>query len=582
VAATGITLAGCGVGQQSRPNILWLIAEDFSPDLGCYGNKLVYTPNIDRFATEGVRFTNCFMTGPVCSAARSALATGMYQTSIGAHLHRSHRNDNYRLPEGVHVFTHYFRQAGYHTSNVRTAAPGVRGTGKTDFNFNVDKPYDGTDWNQRQPGQPFYAQINFNETHRAFHRSPERPIDPAKVQLPPYYPDTPAVRGDWGMYLETAQNLDVKIGKVLKRVEDEGLAEDTIVFFFADHGRPMPRGKQFLYEGGIHIPLIVRFPQKFRVEGYGPGSVFEDLVSSIDITATSLKLAGIEPPPNMEGQVMIGPGAKKRDHIIAARDRCDETVDRIRCVRTKKYKYLKNFYPERAYTQPNVYKDTSYPPLRVMRQLKEEGKLTGPPALFMADRRPPEELYDLEADPYEIQNLAGSPEHQKTLEELRGVLNRWIKETGDKGEIVEDPLPAEYKYRTQVDGWCTRDRCLATKANGVMKVQCEGKRNAILRSYVTEGGDMELKFRARSSDLAPASFQWSSITDINNPKNRVNLDFASDGKWHEVTVPFQAENHLFQLAFDLGDSPGALEFDWIRVSRKKGGRSQTVKQWDFA
>jgi arylsulfatase A-like enzyme len=326
--AGSLAYTGCGARGGERPNVLWIIAEDFSPDLGCYGNKLVQTPNIDRLATQGVRYTNAFVTAPVCSAARSALVTGMYQTSVGGHNHRSHRDDDYRLPEGVRPFTHYLREAGYHTSNLRAKASGIGGTGKTDFNFNVENVYDGDDWGQRTQGQPFYAQINFSETHRAFERFPDHPVNPAEVELPPYYPDHPAVREDWAVYLDTAQHLDVKVGDVLDRLEKEGLAENTIVIFFGDHGRPMPRGKQFLYEGGIRIPLIVRIPEEFRPAEFVPGSVEERLLSHIDITATTLKFAGVEPPGNMEGQVFIGDGAKFRDYVIAARDRCDETVDR--------------------------------------------------------------------------------------------------------------------------------------------------------------------------------------------------------------------------------------------------------------
>lgn len=578
--AASLALPRRGTGA-SRPNILWIIAEDFSPDLGCYGNRLVHTPNIDRLAAEGVRFTHAFVTGPVCSASRSAIVTGMYQTTVGSHNHRSHRDDNFRLPPGVHPFTHYFREAGYHTSNVTTAAPGVRGTGKTDFNFQVDNVFDGTDWTQRRSGQPFYSQVNFSETHRAFHRFPARPVDPARVEIPPYYPDHPAIREDWAMYLDTAQHLDVKAGKVLQRLKDEGLADDTIVFFFGDHGRPMPRGKQFLYEGGIHIPLIVRIPEKFRIEGLHAGGVNDDLVSAIDITATSLKLAGIDPPAHMEGQVFLGAGAKKRDYIIAARDRCDETVDRIRCVRNRRFKYIRNFFPNRPYTQQNVYKDVSYPPLRVMRQLQEEGKLTGPPALFMASKRPPEELYDLEADPHEIRNLAEKAEHKKTLGEMRAILDGWIRQTGDKGQAAEEGVMEWDQHRTEVDGWCTSRSSVASKDGGILKVRCTGKGADLQRSFVAEGGDMVLEFRARSAAVKPQSFAWSTITDIRNPKNRAPLDFRADGEWHEYAVPFQAPGWLAILSFNIGDADGLLEFDWIRVSRKTGGKTEAIQQWDF-
>ncbi len=425
VAAAVLCLGAAGAigADDPRPNILWIIGEDLSPELGCYGDKLVRSPNLDRFASEGVRFTEAFTTAPVCSASRSGFMTGMYQTSIGAHNHRSHRRDGYRLPEGVHVITHYFRQAGYFTANIRTAAPGVKGTGKTDFNFNVEKPFDGTDWNQRGPGQPFFAQVNFPETHRNFKRAKENPVDPDKVKLPPYYPDHPIAREDWALYLDTVNYLDTKVGAVLKRLDDEGLAENTIVAFFGDHGRAHMRGKQWLYDGGIRVPLIVRFPKKFRTQRCRePGRVCNCLASAIDISASSLAWAGIAIPPKMEGRPLLSAGGKKREFIVAARDRCDETADRIRCVRTKRYKYIRNFHPERPYTQQNRYKERQYPVLQLLKDLHAEGKLTPEQELFMAPRRPAEELYDLQADPHEVKNLANSPEHQAVLKDMRAKL----------------------------------------------------------------------------------------------------------------------------------------------------------------
>jgi len=426
---------------KNKPNVVWLISEDTSPDLGCYGAPTVKTPNFDRFAREGMRFTNAFVTGPVCSAARSAFMTGMYQTSIGAHNHRSHREDGYTLPEPVKVFAEYFRAAGYFTSN-GNGVPDSR-PGKNDFNFTVDKPFDGTDWSQREPGQPFFAQVNFFMTHRDFKRDKENPIDPADVQLPPYYPDHPVARRDWADYLESLQVLDRQIGTVLKRLEDEGLADNTIVFYFGDHGRPHVRGKQWLYEGGIHIPLIIRWPGHIE-----PGSVNDGMVSSIDFAPTSLSLAGITPPEHMQGQVFLGPDAETRDMIFAARDRCDETVDRIRCVRTRRYKYIRNFYPDRPYTQSNAYKRKQYPVLTLMEVLHKRGELTPEQARFMAPTRPKEELYDLQADPYELHNLADEPEAAGTLKELRAELERWIEETDDRGRIPEDR--ETIKYWTEV------------------------------------------------------------------------------------------------------------------------------------
>ena len=231
------------------------------------------------------------------------------------------------------------------------------------------------------------------------------------------------------------------MGKILKRLDDENLADNTVVIFIGDHGRCHVRGKQWLYDGGIHIPLLVRWPDKIKA-----GQVCGDLVSAIDISATILKIAGIEPPEYMEGKVFLEPGANgdwrpvnKHDYIIAARDRCDETIDRIRCVRTKQFKYIRNFLPDRPYTQRNDYKERSYPVLNLMKELHSQGKLTPVQELFMAPRKPIEELYDIKNDPYEINNLADSPQYGRTLEKMRAILQRWIEETGDTGRFPEKP-----------------------------------------------------------------------------------------------------------------------------------------------
>jgi arylsulfatase A-like enzyme len=580
-ATFGASLTGssCQSPPGPRPNILWIIGEDFSPDLGCYGNRGVHTPNIDRLASQGVLYTNAFVTAPVCSASRSALATGMYQTSIGAHNHRSHRDDGYTLPAGVRLFTEHLREAGYHTSNLKGGD--LEGTGKTDFNFNVEKPYDGADWSEREQGQLFYAQINFSETHRAFKRFPDRPIDPGSVELPPYYPDHPAMRLDWALYLETAQHLDRKVGRVLERLEKEGLAEDTVVFFFGDHGRPMPRGKQFLYEGGIHIPLIARIPEKYRPQGFAPGTRNDNLVSSIDITATTLALAGVQLPPNLESRPFLGPNARPRDHIVCARDRCDETVDRIRAVRTRQHKYIRNFYPDRPYTQQNIYKDTSYPPLQVMRQLQAAGKLTVAQAPFMASHRPEEELYDLEADPYEISNLAAAPEQKQTLERLRGLLDAWIQQTKDNGATAEAALPGEFQHRTQVEGWSTSNGLLSKEAN-VLKLRWPGKAGRLTLPHVMEGDNLTLRFRARSGNIAPLKFFWGTIDNVPGKGNEIDLDFAADGNWRDLAVDFQPEGFLANFGLEFGAAAGQIEFDWFRLYRKRGRNLQMLQQWEFA
>jgi uncharacterized sulfatase len=426
------------VVRKDRPNILWLISEDTSPDLACYGGPLVRTPNLDRLAGEGARFTNAFVTGPVCSASRSAIMTGMYQTSIDAHNHRSHRSDGYTLTPPVTVITELFRRAGYFTSNCAGLA--YRKPGKTDWNFTPTiRAFDGTDWSQHRPGQPFFAQINFNMTHREFQRDKNNPIDPAKVELPPYYPDHPIARRDWADYLESIQVLDNDIGVALQWLEKEGVADNTIVMYFGDHGRPHVRGKQWLYEGGIRIPMIVRWPGHIE-----PGMVVEDLISSLDFAPIFLSLAGIDPPEHLQGHVTFGPRKRTRKYVIAARDRCDGTVDRIRCVRSRRYKYIRNYYPDQPYTQFNAYKKLQYPMLTLMQVLHEQGKLTEAQARFMAATRPKEELYDLKLDPCELRNLAEEGRSRRILQEHRAKLDEWIKATGDEGETPEDPQVVAY------------------------------------------------------------------------------------------------------------------------------------------
>ncbi len=425
------------VRRQDRPNILWLISEDTSPDIACYGTTLVKTPNIDKVAAEGARFTNAFVTAPVCSASRSCFMTGMYQTSIGAHHHRSHRDDGYRLPPPATVITDYFRRLGYFTSNC--AGLSYKKAGKTDWNFTPNAPpFDGTDWSQRKPRQPFFAQINFAMTHRDFRRDKNNPIDPAKVELPPYYPDHPVTRRDWANYLEAMQVLDAEIGVALQWLQKEGELENTIIVYFGDNGRPHVRCKQWLYEGGIRVPMIVRWPG--RIE---PGTVVEDLVSTVDLAPTLLAALGVEPPEHLQGYNILGPKKRTREYVFAARDRCDGTVDRIRCVRSKRYKYIRNYHPDKPYTQFNAYKKLQYPALTVMQVLHKQGKLTPEQAKFMATTRPREEFYDLQQDPHELHNLAENLKHRKALQKHSRVLDEWIKATGDQGETPEDPKVVE-------------------------------------------------------------------------------------------------------------------------------------------
>ena len=452
-AAAGLTRRGLMAGfpalisarmgsAADRPNVLWILGDDLGVELSCYGHPLARTPNMDRLAGQGVRFTQFHTTAPVCSASRSGFNTGVYQTTTGTHNHRSHRHEIYPLPQGVRLITDRFRDQGYFTCNILDIAPGVRGTGKTDFNFHAPKPFDGTHWKQRKPGQPFYGQVNFQAPHKgpAFveARRQKNLIDPAKVELPPYYPDHPVVRDEVANYLDAVQLLDHKIGVLLDELERDKLLDNTVIFMFGDNGRCLLRGKQWLYDYGTHVPLIVRWPGVAK-----PGAVRDEPATALDMNATSLFAAGLAIPENYHGRPLFGPQARPRDYVVTARDRCDMTVDRIRSVRDRRYRYIRNFMPERPYTQWNDYINKQYPTQRVIKELHAAGKLNAVQSQWMAPSKPPVEFYDCQADPFQIKNLANSPAHEKLVAKYAAVLDRWIQETDDKGRIPEPPEVVE-------------------------------------------------------------------------------------------------------------------------------------------
>lgn len=406
-----------------KPNILWIMIEDWSVDLSCYGTPLVHTPNIDKLAAEGVRFERAYTTSPVCSTSRSAMMTGFHQNYIGAHQHRT--KDKKPLPYGIKPIPHILEEAAYFTATMVG--------GKTDCNFKAGKPlFIGKSWKGRKPGQPFYVQATFGGTHRSFMRDRERPIDADHVKLPPYYPDLPLVRRDWANGLETVQVVDRQVGQFLKQLEDDGLADNTIVFFIGDHGRCHIRGKQFLYEAGVRIPLIVRWPKHIK-----PGSVSNELVSSLDICQTIVKLAGAKPAHKLHGVYLFGEDVAERKYVHFNRDKMDNTHDAMRAVRGDRYKLIHNLMPQRAYCQLNEYKERQYPILALMNVLNMQGKLNAVQSRFMAGEKPEYELYDLENDPHEINNLADDPKYAAAKAELLAEIVRWQKAVNDVGVTDE-------------------------------------------------------------------------------------------------------------------------------------------------
>jgi N-sulfoglucosamine sulfohydrolase len=424
-----------------RPNILWLSFEDSSPMLGCYGDPHAITPNVDAFAQQAVRYTRAYTVAGVCAPSRSGIITGMYPTTLGS----SHMRSNAMLPPHVRCFPAYLRDAGYYCTN----------NAKTDYNFAV--PRDAWDesggkahWKNRPAGKPFFAVFNLEVTHES--RYPRRGAeheadvqrlqprdrqDPAKLTtLPPYYPDTPETRRDWANVYEGLTAMDYWLADRLREIDGAGLANDTIVFVWGDHGVGLPRAKRWLYESSTRVPLLIRVPGKFRAAAQAaPGSVDDQLVSFIDLAPTVLNLAGIASPEHFQGRAFLGPKlTPQRRYIHGARDRMDERYDMVRMVRDERYRYIRNYEPEKPYTQFMATPEQG----PTMRELRRQA----PPAArqFMAATKPPEELYDVAADPHEISNLAGDGRHRKTLARLRAEHARWARDTRDLGLIPEPEL----------------------------------------------------------------------------------------------------------------------------------------------
>lgn len=472
-----------------RPNILWIVGENFDLDFGCYGAENVHTPNVDALAAHGIRYTNVFSTSPVCAPSRSAFLTGMYATTTDTHNMRSHREDDFRLPAGVRPLTHRLADAGYTTANITRIGDRTVGTGKLDLNFvNEGKLYETEDWSKLKPNQPFFAQVNMPEAEYDIYdrKSAEKErvpwvgeqwhpkvATPENVTPPPYYPDHRIVREEWARYLNSASGMDVRIGWILDQLKRDGTADDTVVIFFADNGRLEPRGIHWCFDSGLHVPMIIHWPKNFPAPaGYQEGVVDDSMISLIDLTATTLSIAGIEPPATMQGRVFLGnPGAPERTYAFSARDRIDETVVRRRSVRDKRYHYVRNFTPGAGFPTLNRYKEKCFLIKPLMRRLMAEGELFGPPAELMQPF-PEEQLFDTLADPHEINNLAGSvdPEHRAALLRMRAALDTWMIETGDRGHIAE-PEEVVAPFRQEMHEWFGTPEWVQEESSGAAPEQ---------------------------------------------------------------------------------------------------------------
>jgi uncharacterized sulfatase len=421
--------------EKPRPNILWLTCEDMGPNLGCYGDPFATTPNLDRLAAKGLRYKNAWSNAPVCAPARTAIITGVFPTALGA----EHMRSEVAMPVFLQMYPQLLRAAGYYcTNNVKE-------------DYNVTKPgvvWDESSnkahWKNRPPGRPFFAVFNFTETHESQIR--RRPhtlrLDPSRVPIPPYHPDTPEVRHDWAQYYDNITTMDSLVGEHLRELEEAGLAEDTIVFFYSDHGSGMPRHKRWLYDSGLRVPLIVYIPDKFRhlaPPEYRPGGVSERLVSFVDLAPTLLSLIGQKPPAWMHGKPFLGKFcAEEPEYVFGFRGRMDERFDLSRAVRSKRYLYIRNYMPHLPYGQYLAYMFET-PTTRVWKSLYDAGKLE-PPATYFWEPKPPEELYDVTNDPHQIQNLAGRPEFAGVLNQMRSALREHIFAVRDVGFLPEPEM----------------------------------------------------------------------------------------------------------------------------------------------
>ena len=430
-----------------RLNVLWITVEDMSARLGCYGDQTVPTPNVDRLAQEGVRFTRAFGVYGVCAPNRHALILGMYPHSTGGMAMRTWKRTaaldqitdpklralpTYEAtpPPEARCFTEYLRAAGYYCTN----------NAKTDYQFRApvtawDESGKQAHWRKRPSrATPFFAVFNLTVTHESgtFQQRSPRVTDPAAVVLPPYYPDTAALRGDLARHYDNIAVMDRGVGRLLKELVEDGLVDETIVFFFSDHGDGLPRMKRWVYDSGIHVPLIIRWPHADR-----HGEVSEQLVSFVDFAPTMLSLLGVPVPEHMQGHAFLGPQkGPERNYVYASRDRMDPAPETIRAVRDKRFKYVRNYRPDLPYIGFIPYRDRAAGMQELLRLIKEHG-LGERQWQFTATRKPLEELYDTQTDPHEIRNLAADPSHFVKLAELREAHQRWTGRVGDLGHLPE-------------------------------------------------------------------------------------------------------------------------------------------------
>ena len=495
--------------EKERPNFLFIIAEDMSPNLGCYGDPDANTPNLDAFAARSVRYTRAFSATGVCATSRSSLITGMHPSSIGT----QHMRSRVVLPKAIRPFPVALREAGYFCVN----------RGKEDYNFDSgpdvwdEKQWKKADWTRRAEGQPFFALYNFPDTHesRLWKRSKtslvdqtklteEQRHDPDEVTPPSWLPDDDTVRKEWARYQDLVTLMDDQyVGPMLRHLEKTGVADNTIVFFFSDHGAPFPRAKQWITEAGTRVPLLIHFPEKWKhLAPASPGEVSDRLVSLMDLGPSVLSLAGSAVPEQLDGQAFLGENAAPpRGNLVFTRDRMDERIDFIRTVRDKRFRYTRNFMPQVPPFPWLTYME-KLESSKAFRRLQESGN-EGRFRDFLAETKPVEALYDLEADPDEFTNLAGDPAYGDTLNRMRGELATWMLETRDSGFLPEQQLMAAEKSVGSIHDYCADESRypLEMLVSGELSLDDE---NAAIRYHAA----------LRSTDIAALQERLAKESDL--------------------------------------------------------------------
>ncbi len=538
---------------QKQPNILWIVSEDNSTFLGCYGYPDANTPNLDRLATQGILYQNAFANAPVCAPARCTIITGMYPPSMGT---QHMRSKNAVPADRIPFFTQYLRDAGYYTSN----------NSKTDYNLS---PYQNDAWNQmsrgdhkkRKDGQPFFAVYNIGTSHESsLHRGLDKSLFDAKVTLPPYHPDTPEIRANWAMYHKILTRMDGQVGAILDKLEKEGVADDTIVFYYADHGGILTRSKRFLYDTGVHVPMIVRFGKNFaHLAPDKAGTKTDRLVSFVDLAPTVLSLAGIDVPKHMQGEAFLGKQAKsERKHVFCFRGRMDERYDFSRAVRDKRYKYIRNYNPHRIYGQHLNYL-WKMPATRSWQKMYHEGKCKGPQKFFW-EPKPIEELYDTTKDYWEVKNLARDPKYAAVLQQMRTTLDTQMAAIHDSGFIPEGMMHDETSGKPIHDLVRNAKRYPYERAKAAADLAIQSKPENLA------------KFKAMLTDPSPVIRYWGAtgcliLKDKTGPLKEELTTTLSDASGDVRVVAAEALTYIGEMEKGLDALVELLDHknEWVAL-----------------